>query len=1641
MYFYWLQCDSAHFTVDMSASYQPTNKTPSATTPTDNQPPNKTTTNQQPPNCPPTDHQQPTSITTDHQQPTNITTDHQRPTNITDHQQPTKITTDHPLDQPQNQATNYKENQERKNFQTNDKQTNNNLTDKQPTVNIETNKQSNSLMGLSGQLPNSYSRNHTPIYQPTSTPVSRPTHMNFGNCSPIDTNSASNKLSSSTLAGVLGSDIPEKFKLKLNSTTYEYKIKEEEFTPLFHARKGPTLPAGRWQHVVLYNFDQHNPYCVIQFDKHTVSQATQRTSSSSIFRAKGKCGIKDCPVKCILEMYNIPIMTVTYSCNTILHDTSIMAARHIRVGLRETLYPTFDTGMKPAKFRMDQLLLKKKTNPKILISGNMNNVGCSKSVLQKISSESRSTHVLDKDVITSLSKMKQNMIKDDKPFIQDIGLSPFYVFYWSPDCINIYDNLCKKNVVFIDATGSVTKSTNKRTLYYEVAVHNSSDTSFPVAGMVTDTHHEDQISKFICSFMSAVKRDKGRELPPLRISTDNSLAVINASLRAFNLETLSEYLLRCWNILNGTAAGNNFQKSILHLCLSHNMKSFKRLCKNLPKKNHRHRMYCMSLLSNTTSLAEFEEILSDVTVVYCSQFVSPHFIKHLDRLNEKINSLDTNNLNIQEEEPVDIFENDFIPSLAKSPFYNWALSIIMTEQKQLEILSVQGKEDNYLYCTEFINILKRHYISNMPLWTSAMLGDLHRHGDYGHFTFPIDDFSHRTSGVIEERFTILKVAELFGKTDFRFDEFSARLSEHYEKVHLSGSLSHLKKRKRASKKTTVPCEEWDKKKKRKGPLGYQHSPLVKFPTSKNTSKNNELITTLPVSIPVYSSKTPRASHLVPNRLKNISNTCWLNSLLQSIAPTDIAQDIITAYDRTNVHSDVQQIIDILMFLRNYTDADVPDKLLRFSNLKDGQSLYTRFPLGEQQDSSEFITLWLVHQIPQSLPYVTLNTKRKCLSCGSLSSRISSDPLLFLSLPDRRDFGRGDTIFLQTLVTRLSNSQVVEEYNCESCLTKTQAQEDVNFSGKLPDDIIISLSRFKYKRDCIVKNSLPVVPDLELILNGDRFVLISMVLHHGEYGAAGHYTANIIKYTNDSIYLQKCDDRHTSYEDMPGQWDFETCRSTYLLFYKRRSKHLSHLLLPVLLPHSVSMELFKIKSKKILSEKGIQFMKLLSEKKFEDSAKLLLPIMDTLGLNKNKPIYYIDAISAVLCSDDQRYQQSADIRLFIETIYIVRRTCQSCPNATSIEYCSTSAVFSLDIARSLLNETSTKACHKCDHLSLTTSDVFISSLPKVLYVIFNDSSSSINAMKRDDIDLSHLLHKSYWKVNITYIVYSVILTRDKEVVTYRRLEGSRWHSTNTDECVDTTTVHNACKDSSSVVAVLHQLQCTNAVNFIPALLQNTMPKYQDDLSFTTCPDPKRIKLPITINKHVLDKEHVDIISKDGCFTSTIIDAYMSYLCFVSRKKMFATPCGWMLRTLFEYEDSTNASQFFTAPIHKRNVMQNDFLILPECLQNHWIVFVVDIQQKVIIVCDSMRGTHNVLAKQVLRYLAFQSAIHKGNDILPNQWNLLDYASMDNFPEQTDTHSCGPFIALMAKAIVQRKNFTFDTTLARSTILNDLLSLSV
>ena len=892
-----------------------------------------------------------------------------------------------------------------------------------------------------------------------------------------------------------------------------------------------------------------------------------------------------------------PVVNISFT-GEIKHYVASKGARPIKGSAREKMKELFEHGEKPSKMFATVMM---NSDKEARLAGNYDEVGRTTAVCRKIASESRQKGRLDKNQHSSLMLLKSNMqktyysTKAVPGFIQDIGLDPLFVHYFSHKSILLWVNLARHQVALMDATRNVVRplTTGKKLLYYEISFPNPSKggSTIPIAGMLTSDQSEPRILNFIRTFQYAERQVRKTNVQPVLFNTDWGLAILCGLMKQFNRETMKEYISRCWRIVSGKAEEKDLQKTVFHICLSHHMKIMKKHCLNLIRHDFNYGMYMISLLLNCNTWSEAEEIWHDMTYILLSEKLTTKVIECSTRIQGKIESFDTkchetdSGLGVDEANTDDssgkTYKDEERNELAgRSKFQQRAKEIL--ETVRLEVSDDQRQcsvhaENNKRYSIPLAEKLLSNYINTYPLWSNIMLGDLKRHSNnYQSFqtlfsgsirgSSWVDRSVHnpsRTTSCQEQSFSVLKHIYLKEQTNLRIDDFSVVLKEMYFSMQEKSAVEMVRgKGKSLGKKLgvlTEECTEENISSKITKKCSVDTSPKPTFGVEDKSQlkekwqKSGKIpFSGLPNKLGKFQQKPAGKIPLIKAKIKsescnssrvpvenrycgmpNLGQTCWLNSLLQCLCHSKFVSKLFVR--RANMKICVEDSSSNA----RYQLIDVLIKIwthMRYNGKTDVPESY----LGSLVYDKGILKKEFKKVQCDPSEFVSVYS-REFEGIGVVYEQLTSS----LCCDDvRQSQVEAQTIFLSIpdssscLVKDLlenEESAVVDRLcpNCNHSKAKTKLQLQ-----EARDTLLFVLKRYRHDGNVGRTISTEAFPMEYLTINisghKQTYELKSVVCHYGSSLTSGHYISYVIDSSNKGCkMLVKCNDKEITSIPFPS----------------------------------------------------------------------------------------------------------------------------------------------------------------------------------------------------------------------------------------------------------------------------------------------------------------------------------------------------------------------------------------------------------------------------------------------------------------------------------------------------------------------------
>ena len=229
-----------------------------------------------------------------------------------------------------------------------------------------------------------------------------------------------------------------------------------------------------------------HPFCSVAFQWHRLR--SEGSKQSPEFKCKGYCRFEDCPI-------------------------------------------TFTVTVKSA----DNLKAKKlaKINEDVMESGCRDEAPTPR-VLKSISWEVRQRSRLHSSDMLSLQIMLETKKNTPEEVLQKVFLHPKGVLLWSLRSIEIFQERCREDIIYLDATGSIKKKEKGSPPFYvyELVVRHPTKkcSPLPVATYLTCDHTTASVLYFLEAFQTDVARCYGRKglRAPIMLMCDGSMVLMQA---------------------------------------------------------------------------------------------------------------------------------------------------------------------------------------------------------------------------------------------------------------------------------------------------------------------------------------------------------------------------------------------------------------------------------------------------------------------------------------------------------------------------------------------------------------------------------------------------------------------------------------------------------------------------------------------------------------------------------------------------------------------------------------------------------------------------------------------------------------------------------------------------------------------------------------------------------------------------------------------------------------------------------------------------------------------------------------------------------------------------------------------------------
>ena len=433
--------------------------------------------------------------------------------------------------------------------------------------------------------------------------------------------------------------------------------------------------------------------------------------------------------------------------------------------------------------------------------------------MKGIKTAAKSKYQSDNNLTKSLSDLSIAIAREDEDraiklqhtwrkffgYIQMCNMSPeINIVLFNEASVRIYHELSKQDIIYIDATGNLfsNEKTYNRLLYYAIVIRNPypQNSPIPVVEYISSQHTAQSIGLMIRKLKERERAIFPKGVTPALVMSDFSMAIINASLREFNNESLGDYFERGFRIVTGKATKAEAEKTIHHVCSAHMMQLIKRhakdLCeKGLPTKSQVHiAMRFFGRLLSANTLHDMKDIIRLGYTIFNTKYVSTHLTEELEKFSETIHTFhtfETCDGSNQSESDEDAekesdeehhTENDIaIETCSVKQFWEKELELIRKTNK----IEESSEDTNKYFMPRYFEYVVKNYLPSCLLWSNLLLGDLTRYNDEIAAISNLSPISsvrnylkdNRTNGEVEDFFRIKKKCSFKGRRHLRLDTF------------------------------------------------------------------------------------------------------------------------------------------------------------------------------------------------------------------------------------------------------------------------------------------------------------------------------------------------------------------------------------------------------------------------------------------------------------------------------------------------------------------------------------------------------------------------------------------------------------------------------------------------------------------------------------------------------------------------------------------------------------------------------------------------------------------------------------------------------------------------------------------------------
>ena len=207
--------------------------------------------------------------------------------------------------------------------------------------------------------------------------------------------------------------------------------------------------------------------------------------------------------------------------------------------------------------------------------------------------------------------------------------------------VRLYHDLSKKEILGIEATGSVVRKINnfEKIFLYAITIQHPFGKTFPLPGAlyITGNHTTESVRYFIMCLREKERSLFSKKVQPRMIIVDNSRVLQTAVLLEYNGETIDQYCDRMYTLITEKQEAVETEKTFIQLCSNHLLAQMKRTLIRLKISEKHFVMRILGRLIECKNLSELTSLVIAFYSVTMAEYAFEYVTKSLTHLNTAVN--------------------------------------------------------------------------------------------------------------------------------------------------------------------------------------------------------------------------------------------------------------------------------------------------------------------------------------------------------------------------------------------------------------------------------------------------------------------------------------------------------------------------------------------------------------------------------------------------------------------------------------------------------------------------------------------------------------------------------------------------------------------------------------------------------------------------------------------------------------------------------------------------------------------------------------------------------------------------------------------------------------------------------------------